>query len=78
MNLLRIDPVDAVGHIAHIPTARYAYVAIVPSMFLLALGWGAWWPARRRRLALVILVSGVLAINLWLLITAQIPWYWSS
>jgi hypothetical protein len=75
MNLLRIDPVDAVGRVAYVPTARYAYVAIVPAMMLLAVGWSAWWPARRRGLGLALLVAAMLGAGLWLFLMVQLPWY---
>jgi hypothetical protein len=74
-SVLRIDPVDPGGRIAYMPTARHAYVAIVPAAILLARGWASWWSPRLRAPALAVLVAIVLLTGVYLFLAVQRPWY---
>ena len=72
MSLLRIDNPRPTSYI---PTARHFYVAIVPVVLLLLLGWGAWLPAESRKVGLVGMVLGLYALVTWSILNVQIPWF---
>jgi hypothetical protein len=47
-----------------IPSARYGFTVIVPSMLLLAFGWLGLWPERYRSRAAVLLLAGMLLLTI--------------
>jgi hypothetical protein len=73
MSILRIDPVDANGNIFYVPTARHFYVAIVPTMLLVMMGWLAWWPPRWKRGGVALLVLACYGLGVWSLLAVQMP-----
>jgi hypothetical protein len=73
MSVMRID-----GPGGYMPTARHFYVAIIPTLLLLLIGLAAWVPPAWQRYALAGLILGFFIMNLWSLITVQIPVFGSD
>ena len=46
-----------------LPTARYAFPAVIPTVLALAGGWWALWPTRYRAHASAVFVLGMLGLN---------------
>jgi 4-amino-4-deoxy-L-arabinose transferase-like glycosyltransferase len=52
---------------------RYLFPAMGPTALGFAAGWLAWWPARRRGAALLLLLGGMLALALYALLGTLVP-----
>lgn len=75
MSVIRIDPVGINGRIFYLPTARYFYVAILPTSLLLMWGWLAWWPRRWQGAAMVMVLLMIYGLGVWSLINVQLPYF---
>jgi hypothetical protein len=74
-SLLRYDPPEGANYV---PSARYFYVAIVPTVLLWLLGILAWLPRSMRRYALALLIFLLHQLGVWSLLLVQIPWFRSE
>jgi hypothetical protein len=52
---------------------RYLFPAMAPLSFGFTAGWLVWWPNRRRALAVLFLLAGMLALALYALIAVLLP-----
>ncbi len=75
MSLIRIDPVGINGQMFYVPTARYYYVAMLPTCLLLMWGWLAWWPRRRQGWATVAVLLLLVGLGIWSLMNVQLLYF---
>jgi hypothetical protein len=73
--LIRIDPVGINGQMFYVPTARYYYVAMLPTCLLLMWGWLAWWPRRRQGWATVAVLLLLVGLGIWSLMNVQLLYF---
>ena len=72
MSFLRIDnPAPN----SYVPTARHFFVAIIPVVIFLLVGWKAWLPARTWKYGMAGIVLGLYGLDVWSILTVQIPWF---
>lgn len=73
ISLMRIDNPSAGSYI---PSARHFFIAIVPLVIFLLLGWERWLPAGKgQRVALAGIVLGLHLLNVWSILRVQLPWF---